>query len=96
MAHQAPLSMGLSRQEYCSGLPFPPPGDLSDPRTEPEASASPALAGRFFASEPPGELRLAQGAHRMHCNGSSIVGSFVFLPGPILAGSEGIRPTRLS
>ena len=50
-------------------VPFPPPGDLSDPGTEPEASASPALAGRFFASEPPGELRLAQGAHRMHCNG---------------------------
>ena len=32
---QAPLSMGFSRQEYCSGLPFPPPGDLPDPRTKP-------------------------------------------------------------
>ena len=32
IAHQAPLSMGFSRQEYCSGLPCPPPGDLSNPR----------------------------------------------------------------
>ena len=35
VAHQAPLSMGFSRQEYCSGLPFPSPGDLSDPGIEP-------------------------------------------------------------
>ena len=39
--YQAPPSMGFSRQEYWSGLPFPPPGDLPDPRTEP---VSPALA----------------------------------------------------
>ena len=46
----APPSMGFSRQEYWSGLPFPPAGDLSDPGIKPEflASASPALAGRFF------------------------------------------------
>ena len=35
VAHQAPLSMGFSRQEYCSGLPFPPPRDLPDPGIEP-------------------------------------------------------------
>ena len=35
VACQAPLSMGFSRQEYWSGLPFPPPGDLPDPETEP-------------------------------------------------------------
>ena len=35
VAHQAPLSMGLSRQEYWSGLPCPPPGDLPNPGTEP-------------------------------------------------------------
>ena len=35
IAHQAPRSMGFSRQEYCNGLPFPSPGDLSDPRVEP-------------------------------------------------------------
>ena len=47
---QAPLSMGFPRQEYWSGLPFPPPGDLPDPGIEP---VSPALAGRFFTPEPP-------------------------------------------
>ena len=35
VAHQAPLSMGFSRQEYCNGLPFPSPGDLPNPRIEP-------------------------------------------------------------
>ena len=45
VAHQAPLSMGFSRQEYWSGLPCPPPGDLPDPGIKPE---SPALAGKFF------------------------------------------------
>ena len=49
IAHQAPLSMGFSRQEYCSGLPFPSPGDFSDPGIE---LTSPALAGRFFTTEP--------------------------------------------
>ena len=45
VAHQASLSMGFPRQEYWSGLPFPPPGDLPDPGIKPE---SPALAGGFF------------------------------------------------
>ena len=45
---QAPLSMGFSRQEYWSGLPCPPPGDLPHPGTEPNALMSPALAGGFF------------------------------------------------
>ena len=49
VAYQAPLSMGFSRQEYWSGLPCPPPGDLPDPGVEPE---SPALAGRVFTTEP--------------------------------------------
>ena len=51
VARQALLSMGFSRQEYWSGLPFPPPEDLPNPGTEP---ASPALAGGFFTTEPPG------------------------------------------
>ena len=42
---QAPLSMGFSRPEYCSGLPFPTPGDLPDPEIEPTSLVSPALAG---------------------------------------------------
>ena len=44
--------MGFSRQEYWSGLPFPSPGDLPSPGMEP---ASPALAGRFSTTEPPGK-----------------------------------------
>ena len=42
-AHQAPLSMGFSMQEYWNGLPFPPPGDLPIPGTEPTSPVSPAL-----------------------------------------------------
>ena len=52
IAHQAPLSMEFSRQEYWSGLPFPTPGDLPDPGVE---SASSALAGGLFAFVPPGK-----------------------------------------
>ena len=48
VAHQAPLSLGFSRQEYWSGLPFPPPGDLPDPGIELMVFMSSALAGRFF------------------------------------------------
>ena len=50
LAHQAPLSMGFSRQEYWRGLPFPPLGDLPDPGVEPMSLVSPALAGGFFTS----------------------------------------------
>ena len=48
VASQAPLSMEFSRQEYWSGLPRPPPEDLSDPGIEPKSLMSPALAGGFF------------------------------------------------
>ena len=51
VAHQAPLSMGFSRQEYWSGLPLPSPGDLSDPGIEPR---SPTLQADALTSEPPG------------------------------------------
>ena len=52
LAHQAPLSMESSRQEYWSGLPFPPPGDLLNPRVKP---MSPALVSGFFTKEPSGK-----------------------------------------
>ena len=52
VAHQAPPSMGFSRQEYWSGLPFPSPGDLPDPGIEPR---SPALQADALTSEPPGK-----------------------------------------
>ena len=47
---QALLSMGFSRQEYCIGLPFPPPGDLPDTGIKPVSLVSPELAGGFFTS----------------------------------------------
>ena len=50
VARQATLSMGLSRQEYWSGLPCPPPGDLPDPGIEPKSLMSPALAGGFLTT----------------------------------------------
>ena len=55
IAHQAPLSMEFSRQEYWSGLPFPPPGDLPDPGTEPTSLTSPTFEGRFFTTSAPRE-----------------------------------------
>ena len=58
VARQAPLSMGISRQECRSGFPFPSPGDLSDPGIEPAFSAS--IVG-FFTAEPPGKSRVYGG-----------------------------------
>ena len=54
VACQAPLSMGFSRQEYWSGLPFPSPGDLPDPGIEPWS----CIAGRFF-NKLTGNLRVS-------------------------------------
>ena len=50
--HSASMSMGFFGQEYWSGLPFPPPGDLPDPGIK---LRSPALTGGFFTTEPPGK-----------------------------------------
>ena len=58
LACQASLSMGLSRQEYLSALPFPSSGDLPGPGIEP---VSPALAGGFFTAEPPRKPMLGTG-----------------------------------
>ena len=52
IVHQAPLSMGFSRQEYWSGLPFPSPGGLPDPGIEPRSSA---LQADALPSELPGK-----------------------------------------
>ena len=54
IAHQIPLSVGFSRQEYCSGLPFPSPRDLPDPGIKP---GSPSLQADALTSEPPGKPR---------------------------------------
>ena len=50
VAHQVPLSMGFPKQEYRSGFPRSPPGDLPDPGIEPVSLMSPALIGRFFTT----------------------------------------------
>ena len=55
VTHQAPLSMGFLRQEYWSGLPFPPPRDLPDPGSAPVSPVSLALAGGFLTTEPFGK-----------------------------------------
>ena len=56
-ARQTPRSMKFSRQGYWRGLPFPTPGDLPDPGTEPMSSASPALGSEFLTTKPPGKSR---------------------------------------
>ena len=58
VAYQAPLSMGFSRQEYWSGLPFPSPGDLPNPGIEPEF---PAFQADALTSEPPGKHKGKRG-----------------------------------
>ena len=50
VTRQAALSRGFSRQEYWSGLPCPPPGDLPDPGIEPRSLMSPELTGGFFTT----------------------------------------------
>ena len=60
---QAPLSMGFSRQEHWSGLPWPPSGDLPNPGMEPSSLISSAQANRFFTT------RATWEAHQSHCHG---------------------------
>ena len=62
-ACQAPLSMGFPRQDNWSAFPFSSPGDLSNPGIKP---MSPALAGRFFATEPPGKPKEAVAKLKIH------------------------------
>ena len=64
VAHQPPLSMGFSRQEYWSGLPFPSPEDLPDPRIEPVSpvwQGISCITNGFFTAEPPGEALVGMG-----------------------------------
>ena len=68
-----PPSLGFSRQEHWSGLPFPSPGDLSDPRIKPMSLASPALVGRFFTSWATREaIKLGKGYMNIFSQQSSI------------------------
>ena len=58
VAHQAPLPMEFSRQEYWGGVPFLTPGDLPNPGVESASLASPALAGGFFTTSNPREPQM--------------------------------------
>ena len=64
VAHQAPLPMEFSRQEYWNRLPFSSPGDLPDPGIEPVSLASPALAGGFLTTVPPGKPTVMVAVHQ--------------------------------
>ena len=68
VAYQAPLSMGFSRQEYWSGLPFPSPGDLPDPGIEPR---SPAFQADALTSEPPSTITEPQEVDLRWCSPKS-------------------------
>ena len=74
VTYQAPLSMGFSRQEYLSGLPFPSPGYLPDPAIEP---GSPALQADTLPSEPPGKPNIT---HKMPTNMQVHTYSICFFP----------------
>ena len=87
-ACQAPLSIGFSRQEHWSGLPFLLQ-DLPDPGIEPGSPAFPALAGRFFTSEPPGKPILHSTYHHMTSYISTCLLFTGFLPQPEYEPDEG-------
>ena len=70
VSHQAPLSMGFSRQEYWSGLPFLSPGDLPDPGMEP---MSPAFQADPLTSELPGKPHICYSALQIKSRGSASV-----------------------
>ena len=64
IACQAPLPMGFFRQEYWSGLPYPPPGDLPNLGIEPASLKSPALADRFFTASTAWEVQVCRAGHK--------------------------------
>ena len=69
VACKAPLSMGFSRQEYYSGLPCPPPGDLPDPR---DRTCVSCIAGGFFTTEPSRKPKSPRGLVKTDCRTSSL------------------------
>ena len=73
IVQQAPLSIGFPRQEYWNGLPFPSPEDLLNPGIKP---TSPALAGGFYATEPPGKPLVL---YKLYLWFNSIITPFFYL-----------------
>ena len=80
VAHQAPLSMGFSRQNYWRALPSPPPGDLPDLGIKPASLMCPALADRFFTASVAWEATpcIIMGPQNS-CNGTVLILHFFFL-----------------
>ena len=72
VALQAPLSMGFSRQEYWSGLPCPPPGNLPGPGIKPTFLVSSALAGGFFTISTTCKIELMNKLKNIVINSSAI------------------------
>ena len=73
VALQAPLSMGFPRQEYWSGLPFPPPGDLPDKSIKPISPAAPTLASGFFTTESYGKPTMYLKYRNLSETGTSVL-----------------------
>ena len=73
VARQAPLSMGLFRQEYCSELPFPIPGDLPDPEIEPASLEAPALQADSLPAELSGLAAAAAAAKSLQSWGPQML-----------------------
>ena len=69
---QAPLSMGFTRQEYWSGLPCPPPGDLPNAGIEPASLMLPPLASRFFTTSTPWEAQFSEYYLFKHVNSKAV------------------------
>ena len=82
IACQAPLSLGFSRQEYWSGLPFPSLGNFPDPGIKPMSPASPTLAGKFFTTETPRK------SSSLECYCCSVAKSCLTLFNQWIAGSQ--------
>ena len=81
IAHQAPMSVGFSRQDYWGGLPFPSPGDLPHPGIEPASPVPPALAGGFFTTGTPGKTFHTFTGHHLYFLYSDL---FFFLPACVI------------
>ena len=96
VAHQAHPSIGFSRQEYWSGLPCPPPGDLPDPGIKQASLLSPALAGRFFTTsttrEAPSQIPLVSAKNDIWKTGGKIL--FVAFFPPSTRKESGCRELR--
>ena len=90
VACQAPLSMDFSRQEYWSGLPFPSPGNLSEPGIEPASLKSPALAGEFFTTSTTWEaiIRRHFCLSQAHSRVLSPWGQELYPPSSLISGAQ--------